>query len=432
VRLTEPGTVIAGRFKLLELLGSGGMGSVWKAEHLTLKSHVAIKIISAEGAMNEAQLARFMREAQSAAALRSPHVLQILDHGVDAAVPWIAMEMLEGESLAARITKRGKLTLEETSRIMTHIARAVTRAHEAGIVHRDLKPDNVFLVQNDDEEIAKVLDFGIAKTHRLDIKGDGESTRTGSLVGTPFYMSPEQLRGAKDIDGRADLWAMGVIAYECLVGKRPFVRDSLGDLVLLVCTEKGPVPSEAGAVPAGFDEWFERATKKVPAERFENAKELARELMKLTGKEPEVSKQHEVGGIVTAKTAPAVPTAHSLAHTSAPSATDKSRARFVFGGLAVALIGGIALFAISKPSTSSTTPTTTAEPAASPPETVIEPQAKVDVVPDVPPVPDPSASAIPPIPAVKPAVKTVTTPAPKSKPSATPAAKPSGEIGVGF
>jgi serine/threonine protein kinase len=276
IRLMEPGTVIAGRFKLIELLGTGGMGSVWKAEHLSLKSLVAVKIISADGVLNESQLSRFMREAQSAAALRSPHVVQILDHGVNDGIPWIAMELLEGESLASRITRLGHLSIAQTARILTHIARAATKAHDAGIVHRDLKPDNVFLVANDDDEIAKVLDFGIAKTHRLDL-AEGESTRTGSLVGTPFYMSPEQLRGMKTIDYRADIWSMGVIAYECLTGVRPFTSDSLGDLVLVVCTQPGPVPSEKHEVPSGFDAWFERATQKDPKERFSRADQAHRQ-----------------------------------------------------------------------------------------------------------------------------------------------------------
>ena len=154
--------VLAGKYKLVHQLGKGGMGTVWLAHHLTLQSPVAIKLIEPQIASNPEALARFMREARAAAALRSPHVVQILDHGVDDGTPYIAMELLEGESLAARLRKVGRLSPEDTARILTHTARAVSRAHEVGVVHRDLKPDNIFLIENEEEELAKVLDFGIA------------------------------------------------------------------------------------------------------------------------------------------------------------------------------------------------------------------------------------------------------------------------------
>src|SRR5262249_22596563 len=156
--------ILAGKYRLIRELGKGGMGSVWMAEHLTLKSPVAVKLIDPEIATNPDAVARFLREARAAAALRSPHVVQILDYGADGAAPYIAMELLEGESLGQRLLRLGRLSPAETSRIMTHVARAIGRAHDAGIVHRDLKPENVFVVKNDEEEIAKVLDFGIAKS----------------------------------------------------------------------------------------------------------------------------------------------------------------------------------------------------------------------------------------------------------------------------
>ena len=184
--------VLAGKYKLVHQLGKGGMGTVWLAHHLTLQSPVAIKLIEPQIASNPEALARFMREARAAAALRSPHVVQILDHGVDDGTPYIAMELLEGESLAARLRKVGRLSPEDTARILTHTARAVSRAHEVGVVHRDLKPDNIFLIENEEEELAKVLDFGIAKST---IVGFGVSaiaeTRTGALMGTLHYMSAE-------------------------------------------------------------------------------------------------------------------------------------------------------------------------------------------------------------------------------------------------
>src|SRR5213595_3298274 len=157
-------TILAGKYRLVRQLGRGGMGSVWFAHHLTLQAPVAVKLMDPEIANNAESLHRFMNEAKAAATLRSPHVVQVLDHGVDNGVPFIVMELLEGESLGDRLCARGGLGPVETSRIVTQIARALSRAHDAGIIHRDLKPENVFLVRNDEEEVVKLLDFGVAKS----------------------------------------------------------------------------------------------------------------------------------------------------------------------------------------------------------------------------------------------------------------------------
>jgi serine/threonine-protein kinase len=291
---SQPGRVLAGRYRLEEHLGEGGMGAIWRAEHLVLAAPVAVKIIDRDVTEDEQAVARFMREAQAAATLRSPHVVQILDYGVDNGTPFIAMELLEGENLAQRIKRAGRLGAEETARIVTHIARAVGRAHEAGIIHRDLKPENVFLVHNEDEEIAKVLDFGVAKVESttLGMGSEGARTRTGSLLGTPYYMSPEQAQGNKDVDHRSDLWSLAVIAFECLTGRRPFYSDGLGDLVIQICVRDIPVPSELAPVPLGFDKWFARAVEREPERRFQSARELTDALREALGVEAR-------GGITT-------------------------------------------------------------------------------------------------------------------------------------
>jgi eukaryotic-like serine/threonine-protein kinase len=267
--------VLADRYRLIRQLGRGGMGSVWAAEHLSLRSEVAIKLIDPSIAESPDALARFMREAQASAALRSPHVVQVLDYGVHNGVPFIAMELLQGESLGGRLERCKRLSPEETSRIIGQVARAIGRAHEAGIVHRDLKPDNIFLVLNDDEEVAKVLDFGIAKGRH---GSPGEmlgATRTGAMLGTPYYMSPEQTEGSKSVDHRTDLWSIGVIAFECITGLRPFDGETLGGIIMAICGRPIVLPSSVAAVPAGFDEWFLRSTARNPAERFSSAKEQA-------------------------------------------------------------------------------------------------------------------------------------------------------------
>ena len=277
------GTVLVGKYRLESLIGRGGMGSVWRAEHLGLSAPVAVKLLNLEhfeGASDA--LTRFHREARSAAAIRSPHVVQILDHGVDPTfdVPFIVMELMEGESLASRLTRCKRIAPAEVGRVFSHVARALSRAHEAGIVHRDLKPDNVFLVLNEDEEVAKVLDFGIAKaqTHAL---GSDSNTRTGAIMGTAYYMSPEQMSGTKNVDFRTDLWAMGVMACECLTGRRPFEAESIGGITLKICVEPVPLPSSLGPVPVGFDDWFAKIVHRDPIERFSSARAAADALRQL-------------------------------------------------------------------------------------------------------------------------------------------------------
>jgi hypothetical protein len=209
----------------------------------------------------------------------------VLDYGVDGDQPFIAMELLEGETLAQRLHRLGRLAPSEGLRIVTHIARAVTRAHESNIVHRDLKPDNVFLVRNEDEEVAKVLDFGVAKIKNPEWLEESTQTRTGSLIGTPHYMSPEQVQGNKTVDYRSDLWSMGVIAFEMFTGQRPFVGNALGDLVLQICVRELPIPSRLAPVPAGFDEWFANAAERDPERRFQSARDLAAALREVVGTE---------------------------------------------------------------------------------------------------------------------------------------------------
>ncbi|MEZ4308361.1 MAG: protein kinase [Polyangiaceae bacterium] len=271
----QAGQVMAGRYRLMELVGRGGMGCVWRAEHLSLGTPVAVKLIHAHVAARPGMPDRFRREAKAAALLRSTHVVQILDHGVDAGAPFIAMEFLEGESLAARLARETRLTPEVTARVLGGVAEALARAHRLGIVHRDLKPDNVFLARDGTTEVAKVLDFGIAKLlGPLDAQ-EHRSTETGTMLGTPCYMSPEQARGRKEMDARSDLWSFAVIAFECLAGRRPFDASALGELMMQICSEPVPVPSAVAEVPEGFDAWFIRATEREPDARFQSIQELA-------------------------------------------------------------------------------------------------------------------------------------------------------------
>ena len=277
----EPNMVIAGRFRLNKLLGRGGMGSVWHATHLGLDIPCAVKFIEGEQAQSPDAQQRFEREAKAAAQLRSPHVVQILDHGISDGMPYIAMELLDGEDLSRRMQRAKRMDPKELVPIITQVCRALARAHALGIVHRDLKPDNVFLVRDDDREIAKVLDFGIAKNST---KLEGTSTKTGAMLGTPFYMSPEQAQGTKAVDIRADLWSLAVIVFQAICGKLPFESEALGDLLVRIIVAPIPVPSQVcPEVPPAFDKWWLKAAARDPGQRFQSAKEFAEALHAVWG-----------------------------------------------------------------------------------------------------------------------------------------------------
>src|SRR4051812_25476825 len=219
------GRVIAGKYRLEAALARGGMGSVWVARHLQLETPLAVKFIDPSMAATADVRSRFEREAKAAALLQGPNVVQIHDYGVDGGVPYIVMELLRGEDLGARLAREGRLPLPAVATVVHQVAKVLRKAHEAGIVHRDLKPTNVFIVEEDegDEPGIKVLDFGVAKAPGLGV--GSETTRTGTLIGSPRYMSPEQARGSKSVDHRSDLWSLAVIAFRAVTGAPPFPGD---------------------------------------------------------------------------------------------------------------------------------------------------------------------------------------------------------------
>lgn len=280
-----PGRIIGGRYRLESPLVDGGLGSVWRAQHCTLQTPVAVKFIDPNSALDEAARTRFINEARSSAALRSTHIVQVLDFGLEGTVPYIAMEMLDGESLAERI-ERGPISPKGTATILTEVARAMRYAHHEGVVHRDLKPDNVFLAREDGDQVVKVLDFGVAKVRpdapRIRAERDTQADPNGEeteVLGSPPYLSPEQVSGEGEIDHRTDLWAMGVIVFECLTGNRPFHAHELKDLLIAICLEE---PRSLEDVILGdashlevFQPWFEKALAKNPEHRFQTAREMA-------------------------------------------------------------------------------------------------------------------------------------------------------------
>jgi serine/threonine protein kinase len=232
-----------GNYRVLSLLGEGGMGAVYLAEHPGIGRRVAVKVLHKQFSGDEQLLGRLLNEARAANAIRHPNIIEILDSGMrEDGVPYLVMELLEGESLGQRIRRSGPLPMADTIAFVLQTASALGAAHKKGIVHRDLKPDNLFIVpiSGGDEsgrveadgpnERMKVLDFGIAKL-QMPQPGDSVKTRTGTLMGTPVYMSPEQCRGTKMVDHRTDVYSLGIIFYEMLVGHPPFVSDGFGELV---------------------------------------------------------------------------------------------------------------------------------------------------------------------------------------------------------
>jgi serine/threonine-protein kinase len=269
----QPGQMVSATIRLLSPLAQGTMGAVWVAEHLGLDAQVAVKFMSPAAAGDPTLLARFAREAQAIARIRSPHVVQIVEHGLapDGA-PYIAMELVAGASLQRCLDERGRLDLPEVNAIVAQACAGLGAAHRSGVVHRDIKPANIVLAEVSGATVVKLVDFGVAK----DQPDPSEMTRSADKMGTPYYMSPEQLRSAKHVDGRADLWSLGVVAYYALTGALPFNARSFGDLVLTIHRGLFTRPTSLRPdLPPELDDWFSRILSRDPAQRFASAEEAA-------------------------------------------------------------------------------------------------------------------------------------------------------------
>jgi serine/threonine-protein kinase len=245
---------------------------------------VAVKLLHDAVAGQPDAGPRFLREARACAAIRGPNVVQVLDFGLEDGTPYIAMELLEGESLRDRLEREKSLSPAETLRILTQVARAIGRAHKHGIVHRDLKPAHIHLCPDESEEVVKVLDFGLAKLLEGSAGGGAPITATGAVMGTAYYMSPEQARGRMDLDHRADLWSLAIITFQCLTGRLPLTGRTEADLLVMICTEPMPRPTVVKpGLPPALDPWFARATRRAPDDRFQSASEMAEALREALG-----------------------------------------------------------------------------------------------------------------------------------------------------
>jgi len=406
-----------GPYRVVRKLGEGGMGVVYLGEHTLIGRRAAIKVLHRERGAQRENVERFFNEARATSAVEDAGIVHIYDFGITANdTAYLVMEYLDGESLSARLRRRGALTSHEAVRITRQIASSLAAAHAANIVHRDLKPENLFMVR-DSEALAgerpKILDFGIAKLG--DNGPDRFQTRTGAVMGTPAYMSPEQCNAAK-IDPRTDIYSLGCVLFHLLTGRPPFDLQGVGEIISAHLREPPPVPSQIlASVPATVDPLVARCLAKNPDDRFSTMQELQQACDAVLGQLPPVA----VAAASMTDLAGATPRAEAvttLGHSVGQASgvlRPMRRGMWVALGLA-AIVAGIGLAAATRP----TGTRSAVEPAVSPPPVVKSPPApapEVTVTPIQPPETG-SATAAPPSTAVAP-------PARPAKPAAKPAAK---------
>ncbi|WP_394827861.1 protein kinase domain-containing protein [Pendulispora albinea] len=272
----EVGVILAGKYRVERVLGAGGMGVVVAARHLQLESLVALKLMVPAALDVEGSAERFRREAQAVARLRGEHIAHVTDFGIlDTGRPYIVMEFLDGADLDTVLNARGRLPAREAIDYVIDVCKAMVEAHDAGIVHRDLKPHNLFRTNRPDgTTLVKVLDFGISKF--IGVEGfDAASTETGALLGSPAYMSPEQIRSSKHVDARTDIYALGAILFQFVTGERVFRAASLGEMLVSVIHDAPrSIRQVRPELPADLDAVVARCLQKDPSKRFASAREL--------------------------------------------------------------------------------------------------------------------------------------------------------------
>jgi serine/threonine-protein kinase len=306
------GDLVDGKYRIVRLLGEGGMGAVYEGENTRIHRRVAIKVLHSGVASNAQAVARFEREAQAAGRIGSEHIVEVLDLGqFPDGARYMVMEFMDGEALSSRIHKSGRLTAAQLYPIAIQMLEGLQAAHAAGIIHRDLKPDNVYLVRNKKThaDFVKLLDFGISKFNAMG--GEFSMTRTGAVMGTPYYMAPEQAKGAKDIDTRVDIYAAGVILYEAVSGQVPFNADTFNELLFKIVLESPPpVEQVAPGLDPGFAAIISKAMARELNERYASCAEFLAAL----------NSWADAGGAALAPVpAPAV----KAASTSGPAAVDR-------------------------------------------------------------------------------------------------------------
>jgi serine/threonine protein kinase len=296
------GDILAGKYRVERVLGVGGMGVVVAAHHIQLDEKVALKFLLPDALGNAEAVARFAREARAAVKIKSEHVARVTDVGtLPNGAPYMVMEYLEGGDLAEWVKQRGALPVEQAVEFVLQACVAVADAHALGIVHRDLKPANLFCVRRSDGQLSiKVLDFGISKMTDAGGMAPGSMTRTSALMGSPLYMSPEQMRSSKDVDAMTDIWALGVILFELMTGRTAFLAETVTELAIKVSTEPAPsIRSFRPDVPPALEAIVGKCLEKDKRQRYRNVAELALALLPFAPKRAK-STVDRISGIIQA------------------------------------------------------------------------------------------------------------------------------------
>jgi serine/threonine-protein kinase len=408
--------VLAGKYRVEKVLGVGGMGVVVAAHHIALDEKVAIKFLLPETLRNAEAVARFMREARAAVKIKSEHVAHVSDVGqLENGAPYMVMEYLQGGDLADWLRQRGPLAIEQAVDFVLQACVAVAEAHALGIVHRDLKPANLFCLLGADGQLAiKVLDFGISKLTNEAAMGDVSSmTKTTAVMGSPFYMSPEQLNSAKMVDSRADIWALGVVLYELIAGRPPFDAPSVMELAIRIANDPPrPLGEYRPDAPPELDATIRKCLEKDRNNRFRNVAELALALLPF-GPRRSKARVERISGIIQAAglsqsaldvpvsppqadlSAAPVNTMPGLGRTLGPTHTQARSVAVVGGALALLAVGGMLAFRHGSPAKPPETATGSPAMASASPAPAPAPSpepAPPPADPPAPPLPAPSAA----------------------------------------
>ncbi len=276
------GTVLDKKYELIRMLGEGGMGTVYEAKHLLIGRRLAVKFLHAQYVTSQEVVTRFQREAQAAAAIGHENIIEVTDMGTTSdGAPYIVMEYLDGQDVREALTDKGIIPTGRACHIMVQALSALQAAHDAGIIHRDLKPENIYLIHKPGRpDYVKLLDFGISKFRSLEGEGAKGLTQTGTVLGTPYYMSPEQARGDQDISSRSDIYAMGVILYQMLTGQLPFDAPNYNALLIKILTEEPPPPGDINPdIPDDLVQAIQTAMARDPGDRYFDAMEFRQHLL---------------------------------------------------------------------------------------------------------------------------------------------------------
>jgi eukaryotic-like serine/threonine-protein kinase len=332
------GATLAGRYLIVRRIGEGGMGAVYEAKHTLIGKRVAVKVLLEKFISKSDFVARLLQEARLASSIGHENIVDVTDFGTtDDGRSFVVMEFLDGESLAQLVIREAPLPVERSLRIARQVASALGAAHAKGIYHRDVKPENVYLVRRGDADFVKVVDFGISKAVKQGTEDPAEQyrlTHTGLLLGTPLYMSPEQARGEEDLDHRVDIWALGVMLYECLTGEVPFRANNYLGIISQVLTHEAPPPSQLRpelGIPDAVESVVMRAMDKERARRYQVMADLQRDVERLLSGDQNVGLEP------------------ALAADAAPRGPVAQPRRWPLGlAAALALAGGVAL-ALARP-----------------------------------------------------------------------------------